>query len=211
MAKFVMDSTFMFLETAFGVVSSLIDGIASKPLDALMIGDLVDLVEKKVQGMGIFEQLLFFYQVYPWTLAMTIFEFIIFFVVYGRMIELLILTAVAPIPIATMVSDGAGDIAKRFFKIYIAVCFQGVIIIMACLLYGSMAGGLLGKPTDAMDMMTKIVLAGIVLSGILLKSGSWSKQLAGVKKRWTLGSPLKSYERSRKFDRNKDTKGNKGV
>ncbi|MEG2983596.1 MAG: CD0415/CD1112 family protein [Peptostreptococcaceae bacterium] len=181
LAKAVMDSTFMFLETCFGVVSNIISSVnASGSLKIAATGDIATLVKNQMEGMGIFEQMLFFLQTWPWTFAMNIFKIIVFFVVYGRMIELFILTAIAPIPIATMVSEGVGDVAKRFFKLYIAVCFQGVIIIIACLLYAAMYKGLVGEAKDAMSMITNMVLAGVVLSGILIKSGTWSKQIASV-------------------------------
>lgn len=112
-------------------------------------------------------------------------------IAFGRMFELYIYLAVSPLPCAFFpLGDGSGGgysrITQKFFKSFIAVCLQGVMIIICIrvfnLLIGNAFNNLLSMaqagsdPTTAIsDLCYTMLMGAIVLVMSVAKCGSWAK------------------------------------
>lgn len=112
-------------------------------------------------------------------------------IAFGRMFELYVYLAVSPLPCAFFpLGDGTGGgysrITQKFFKSFIAVCLQGVMIIICIrvfnLLIGNAFNNLLaaaqagGDPTTAIsDLCYTMLMGAIVLVMSVAKCGSWAK------------------------------------
>ena len=59
----------------------------------------------------------------------------IFIIVYGRMIEVYLVTSVAPIPMATMVNRECGQIGQNYMRTLFALGFQAFLIIVCVAIY----------------------------------------------------------------------------
>ena len=59
----------------------------------------------------------------------------IFVVVYGRMIEIYMLTSLAPLPFATVVNRDLGHMGQNYFRSLLAIGFQGLLIIVCVAIY----------------------------------------------------------------------------
>ena len=59
--------------------------------------------------------------------------------VYGRFFKLYMYTAIAPIPLATFAGEPTQNIGKSFLKSYAAVCLEGAIIVLACIIFSVFA------------------------------------------------------------------------
>ena len=59
----------------------------------------------------------------------------IFIVIYGRMIEIYLVTSVAPIPMATMMSKESGGMGQNYLRSLIALGFQAFLIIVCVAIY----------------------------------------------------------------------------
>lgn len=57
-------------------------------------------------------------------------SFVVFIIVYGRLIEIYLLTSLAPIPLATLSNREFGGMGQNYFKSLCAIGFQGVLIIV---------------------------------------------------------------------------------
>ena len=57
--------------------------------------------------------------------TMTALNIVVFVIVYGRMIEIYLMTSLAPIPFATIANREAGHMGHNYFKSLFAVGFQG--------------------------------------------------------------------------------------
>ena len=73
----------------------------------------------------------------------------IFIVIYGRMIEIYMVTSIAPIPMATMVNREWGQMGSNYLRSLFALGFQAFLImvcvaIYAVLVQGISAGGDIG-------------------------------------------------------------------
>ena len=52
----------------------------------------------------------------------------------------LLYTAIAPIPLSSFAGEPSQNIGKSFIKSYAAVCLEGAIIVLACIIFSVFAG-----------------------------------------------------------------------
>ncbi len=179
-AKLIIENSFMLLTTMFSVVTNIINKAHAAYDPVEMKGANIDSVLSSIDGMGFWDRVGFYISVQPWVLVMEGVKLAIYIVVYGRMVEMYLMTAVAPLPLSTLAGDGTQDIAKRFLKVYFAICLQGVVLLIGCMLYSSMVTGLAVDNAGGWDSLRQMLLVSIILLSIFVKSGSWSRQLTGV-------------------------------
>ena len=72
-------------------------------------------------------------------LALNIFIFVI---VYGRMIEIYLLTSLAPIPVATLSNRELGTMGQNYLRSLFAVGFQGMLILVCVAIYAVLIQGI---------------------------------------------------------------------
>ena len=127
------------------------------------------------------------------SMAVKICGLLIQVIAFGRMFELYVLLAVSPLPCAFFpLGDGSGGgmsrITQKFFKNFIAVCLQGVMIIISMRIFYMIVGTALtslitsasggSDPTTVVtDLCYVMLLAGIVLVMAVAKCGSWAKSI----------------------------------
>jgi len=73
------------------------------------------------------------------SLIVTILSFIMIMTVYGRFFKIYIYAAIAPIPLSSFAGEETSHIGKSFVKSYAAVCLEGAIIVIACIIYSLFA------------------------------------------------------------------------
>ncbi len=72
-------------------------------------------------------------------LVMMILSFIMILTVYGRFFKLYLYVAISPIPLATFAGEETSHVGKGFLKSFAAVCMEGAIIVLACIIYSMFA------------------------------------------------------------------------
>ena len=73
------------------------------------------------------------------SLIVTILSFIMIMTVYGRFFKIYIYAAIAPIPLSSFAGEETSHVGKSFIKSYAAVCLEGAIIVLACIIYSLFA------------------------------------------------------------------------
>lgn len=73
------------------------------------------------------------------SLFITVLSFIMILTVYGRFFKLYLYAAIAPIPLSTLAGEPTQHIGISFLKSYAAVCLEGLIIILACIIFSVFA------------------------------------------------------------------------
>lgn len=68
-------------------------------------------------------------------ILITILSFIMIMSVYGRFFRIYLYTAIAPIPLASFAGEPSQSIGKNFLKSYAAVCLEGAIVVLACVIF----------------------------------------------------------------------------
>lgn len=72
-------------------------------------------------------------------LFIMVLSLILIMTVYGRFFRLYLYTAIAPVPLSTFAGEPTQNVGKSFLKSYAAVCLEGAIIVLACLIFSLFA------------------------------------------------------------------------
>lgn len=73
------------------------------------------------------------------SLLITILAFVMILSVYGRFFRLYLYTAIAPIPLSTFAGEPTDSVGKSFCRSYCAVCLEGAVIVLACIIFSLFA------------------------------------------------------------------------
>lgn len=73
------------------------------------------------------------------SLFITVMSFILILTVYSRFFKIYMYTALAPVPLASFAGEGQSSIGKAFIKSYLAVCMEGAVVVLACLIFTAFA------------------------------------------------------------------------
>ena len=72
-------------------------------------------------------------------LFVTVLSFIMILTVYGRFFKMYLYTAIAPIPLSTFAGEPTSQVGKSFIKSFTAVCLEGAIIVLGCIIFSLFA------------------------------------------------------------------------
>jgi hypothetical protein len=119
-----------------GVVSKIMttSGVAGAAKTTLP-EEMIDAIE----DCGFFESIPLWAVTLIGSLFVTVLSFIIILTVYGRFFKIFMYTAIAPIPLSTFAGQPTQNIGKSFLKSYAAVCLEGAIIVLACIIFSLFA------------------------------------------------------------------------
>ena len=100
----------------------------------------------------------------------------IFLITYGRMIEIYLVTSVAPIPMAAMVSREGGGMGQNYLRSLFALGFQGFLIIVCVAIYAVLVQTMI-IDTDISAAMWSCMGYTVLLCFTLFKTGSLAKSI----------------------------------
>jgi hypothetical protein len=92
-----------------------------------------------VEDCGFFESIPLWAVTLIGGLFITVLSFIMIMSVYGRFFKLYLYTAIAPVPLSTFAGEPTQNVGKSFIKSYAAVCLEGAIIVLACIIFSLFA------------------------------------------------------------------------
>ena len=131
-----MDLMLALFKISQGIVSKImtisnITGSTNSALPSPMV--------KAIEDSGFFESIQLWAVTLIGGLIVTVLAFIMIMTVYGRFFKLYLYTAIAPIPLSTFAGEPVQSIGKSFLKSYAAVCLEGAIIILSCIIFSLFA------------------------------------------------------------------------
>ena len=100
----------------------------------------------------------------------------IFIVIYGRMIEIYLVTSVAPIPMATMTSKEWGQMGQGYLRSLFALGFQAFLIIVCVAIYAVLVQNI-ATETDVIKAIWTCMGYTVLLCFTLFKTGSLAKSV----------------------------------
>ena len=125
-------------------VFSIIQGVISKIMTSSGLAgagtttlpqEMIDAIE----DCGFFESIPLWAVTLIGSLFITVLSFIIILTVYGRFFKLYMYTAIAPLPLSTFAGQPTQSIGKSFLNSYTAVCLEGAIILLSCVIFSFFA------------------------------------------------------------------------
>lgn len=158
-----------------GITTNLVTTTGS-PLGDTVTQTLINHVENMDGGFLGINYILYWLELQPTMLLIWVASLITGVIVIGRMFEIMVYTAVAPLPLSTLAGEMSHDTAKKFIQSYVAVCLQGVIILIAFQLFG----GIMADAYSDNIGLGKYLMLVVVFCLTLFKSGTWAKQIVGA-------------------------------
>lgn len=92
-----------------------------------------------VEECGFFESIPLWAVTLIGSLFATVLSFIMIMTVYGRFFRLYLYTAIAPIPLSTFAGEPSQSVGISFIKSYAAVCLEGAVIVLSCIIFSVFA------------------------------------------------------------------------
>ena len=179
-AILILSNTFNIVMAVFDVAQRVVAQSAgliqgSTDVSPDMLADL----EAALEGMDLGPLLGLWLQSFVVQLTMTALNIVIFVIVYGRMIEIYMLTSLAPLPVATLANRELGGAGQNYLRSLFAVGFQGMLILVCVGIYAvliqSIAGG--GDPIGA---IWGTIGYTVLLCYCLFKTGSIARSVLGA-------------------------------
>lgn len=123
---------------------NIVQGLISTIMNAAGFGTAQETVlpteiVTAVEDCGFFESIPLWAVTLIGGLFITVLSFIMIMTVYGRFFKLYLYTAIAPVPLSAFAGEPSQNIGKSFIKSYAAVCLEGAIIVLACIIFSLFA------------------------------------------------------------------------
>ena len=125
------------------------------------------------------EEMLTFWQSIPaWavsligSLVIIILSFVMIMSVYGRFFKLYLYTAIAPIPLSSFAGEPSANIGKSFLKSYAAVCLEGAVIVLGCIVFSVFASSPPSVDASASPVAMVWMYMGELIFNLLVLTGT---------------------------------------
>lgn len=177
-AVLIVTNTWNIVMGVFDVGQSVVNsaaGVISGDASVDITTVVVDLEERLMEMdlgplFGLWFQSLFV-GICTWALTICI-----FIITFGRMIEIYLVTSVAPIPMATMASRESGNIGQNYLRSLLALAFQGFLIIVCVAIYAALVQNI-AVGSDISYAIWTCMGYTVLLCFTLFKTGSMAKSI----------------------------------
>ena len=171
---------------------TIVQGIISKVTASSSIGTALEFtipseVQSTFEGIGILDGAIPIWAVcFIAHLAFIVIGLVLLLTVYGRFFRIYMYAAIAPIPLSTMAGQPTENIAKSFLKSFAGVCLQGVVIVLACVIFTAYAASMpqMNTSYEPLKMVwiyvTEVVFNMLVLCGLVKGSDRIIHDMMGL-------------------------------
>lgn len=180
-AVLLVTNTWNIVMAIFDVAQSVVNqsgGLISSTTDINLATAIPDM-EAQLEAMDLGPLLGLWFQSMVVGLTMNILSICIFLVVYGRMIEIYLVTSIGPIPFATMSNREWSGVGQNYLKSLIALGFQAFLIMICVGIYA-----VLIQEISTSDNLSAAIWGcmgyTVLLCFTLFKTGSMAKSLFGT-------------------------------
>ena len=119
-----------------GIVSKI---MAASGLSAVSQTVLPDSIVTAIEDCGFWESVPLWAVTLIGSLFITVLSFVMIMTVYGRFFKIYLYTAIAPVPLSSFAGEPSSSVGKSFIKSYTAVCLEGAIIVLGCIIFSLFA------------------------------------------------------------------------
>ena len=139
-----------------------------------------------IEDCGFFESIPLWAVTLIGGMFITVLSFVMILTVYGRFFKMYLYTALAPIPLSTFAGEPSQHIGKSFIKGYCAVCLEGAIIVLACIIFSLFASSPPSVDTSAQvvnqvwSYIGELIFNMLVLVGTIKASDRVVREMMGL-------------------------------
>lgn len=171
----------------FGIVQGIVSKImATSGLGGTSEMILPDSIIKAIENSGFWESVPLWAVTLIGSLFITILSFVMIMTVYGRFFKLYLYTAIAPVPLSSFAGEPSSSVGKSFIKSYAAVCLEGAIIVLGCIIFSLFASSppVVDETAAAVNQVWKyvgeLIFNMLVLVGTVKMSDRVVKEMMGL-------------------------------
>ena len=179
-AILILSNTFNIVMAVFDVSQSAISSAAGLIQGSTDITpDMLAELETTLEAMDLGPLLGLWLQSSIIGVTMQIMGIIIFVLVYGRMLEIYLLTSLAPLPVATLANRELGGAGQNYLKSLFAVGFQGMLILVCVAIYAVLIQGI-ATSGDPIGAIWGTIGYTVLLCFMLFKTGGIAQRIFGA-------------------------------
>lgn len=176
----LISNTFDIVMAVFDVAQHVITNSGGVIAGNTAITDLdLAAMETSLEAMELGPLLGLYLQSMVIGLTMQVLSIVVFIIVYGRMIEIYLMTSLAPIPMATFGNREQSMMGQNYLRSLFAIGFQGFLIMICVGIYAVLIQNI-AISEDIIASIWGIVGYTVLLTFTLFKTGSLSKALLGA-------------------------------
>ena len=171
-------------KVAQGMISTI---MTASGLSALTDTTLPDEMVTIIEDVGFLESIPLWAITLLGSLFIWVLSLIMILTVYSRFFKLYLATAIAPIPMASFAGQPSSSIGVAFLKSYAAICLEGCIIVLACVIFSAfattppaIADDTLAAATIVWNYVGEIIFNMLVLVGCIKMSDRLIRELMGL-------------------------------
>lgn len=140
LAKASIDYGLELMMALIDIVQGIISKImAASGLSAVSQTVLPDSIVTAIEECGFWESVPLWAVTLIGSLFITVLSFVMIMTVYGRFFKIYLYTAIAPVPLSSFAGEPSSSVGKSFIKSYTAVCLEGAIIVLGCIIFSLFA------------------------------------------------------------------------
>jgi len=171
-------------KVAQGMISTIMDASGLSALtDTTLPSEMVTIIE----DVGFLESIPLWAITLLGSLFIWVLSLIMILTVYSRFFKLYLATAIAPIPMASFAGQPSSSIGVAFLKSYAAICLEGCIIVLACVIFSAfattppaIADDTLAAATIVWNYVGELIFNMLVLVGCIKMSDRLIRELMGL-------------------------------
>lgn len=176
----ILSNTFNIVMAVFDVAQNVVSNAGGLIQGSTNVSDdMMNSLEATLQGMEIGPLLGLWLQTIILGFTMKAIGIVIFVIVYGRMLEIYMLSSLAPLPMATVVNREIGSMGQNYFKSLLAVSFQGFLILVCVAIYAVLIQSV-ATSGDPIGAVWQVMGYTVLLCFTLFKTGSLAKSIFGA-------------------------------
>lgn len=166
-----------------GVISTIMNSAGfGSPQQTVLPAEMITTIE----NCGFWESIPLWAVTLIGGLFITVLSFILIMTVYGRFFKLYMYTALAPVPLSTFAGEPSQNVGKSFIKSYCAVCLEGAVIVLACVIFSLFASAPpvvnpdAAAVTQVWSYIGELVFNMLVLVGAVKMSDRIIREMMGL-------------------------------
>ena len=171
-------------QVAQGMISTI---MTSSGLSALTATTLPAEMVTIIEDVGFLDSIPLWAITLLGSLFIWVLSLVMILTVYSRFFKLYMATAIAPIPMASFAGQPSSSIGVAFLKSYAAICLEGCVIVLACVIFSAFAStppaiadDTLAAATIVWNYVGEILFNMLVLVGAIKMSDRLIRELMGL-------------------------------
>jgi hypothetical protein len=173
----LISNTFNIVMAVFDVAQHVINSAGGLIAGSTAVnGSALETMRHTLEGMDIAELFGLYLQSMVLQFTIQALSVVIFVIVYGRMIEIYLMTSMAPIPFSTFGNREQSAAGQNYLKSMLALGFQGFLIMICVGIYAVLIQGITIS-SDIIGSIWGVVGYTVLLCFTLFKTGSIAKSI----------------------------------